>query len=245
MPRVERALPPYMQVTAHIRSQITSGELSPGDWLATDRALAEEWGISRATAQKAITILKTEGLLEAVQGSGTRVRESGPLHQSGADRALSVRRTGRIYAEGEYARITTAELAPAPADVAEALGIEEGAPAIRRVRVTYSASDTPLSMSTSWLDGALASTAPALLRTERIKEGTWRYLEDRAGRAVVSGQDRVSTRLATDDEAEALGLVQPAAIKITRTRYRDEAGVTVEYGISVSEGRESIYEYTV
>lgn len=245
MPKVERALPPYMQVTAHIRAQITSGELAPGDALPTDRALAAEWGISRATAQKVITILKTEGLVEARQGSGTRVRESAPLHNSGADRALSVRRTGRIYVEGEYARITRAELEPAPRDVAEALGIAEGAPAIRRVRVTYNASDVAVSMSVSWLDGALASSAPKLLDTERIKEGTWRYLETCTGRTVSTGQDRISTRLADDVEAEALGLEKPAAVKVTRTLIRDDQGVTVEYGVSVTEGRESIYEYAI
>lgn len=245
MPQVERSLPPYMQVAAHLRAQITSGELGAGDLLPSDRVLAQEWGISRATAQKVVTILKAEGLVETAQGSGTRVREAGPLHNSGADRALSVRRTGRIYTDGEYARIISADLAPAPEDVAEALGIAAGAPAIRRVRVTYSASDVPVSMSTSWLDGELAASAPALLRTERIKEGTWGYIESRVDRAVSTGQDRISTRLATADEAEALAIEQPAAVKITRTLFRDEEGVTVEYGVSITEGRESIYEYAV
>ncbi|MFI1161965.1 GntR family transcriptional regulator [Streptomyces sioyaensis] len=245
MPKIERSAPPYMQVVTHFRTRIMSGELSPGDALPTDRALAEEWGVSRATAQKALTVLKTEGLIEGVQGSGTRVRQSAPLHHNGHDRAVSVRRTGRIYTEGEYARITSASLEPAPADVAEALGISEGAPAIRRVRVTYSASDVALSMSTSWLDGALSSTAPALVSTDRIREGTWRYLESKTGRVAVHGQDRVSVRLATDEEAQMLSLEQPAAVKLTRTILRDEDGVTLEYGVSVTEGRESVYEYTV
>jgi DNA-binding GntR family transcriptional regulator len=245
MPQVERATPPYMQVVTHYRTRITSGELSPGDPLPTDRVLAQEWGVSRSTAQKALTVLKTEGLIEAVQGSGTRVRASEPLHHNGHDRAASVRRTGRIYTSGEYARITSATLEPAPADVAEALGIEEGAPAIRRIRVTYNASDTPLSMSTSWLDGALSSAAPALVSTERITEGTWRYLETCTGRVVIHGQDRVSARLATAAEAELLHLQDPAAVKVTRTVLRDEDGVTLEYGVSVTEGRESVYEFTV
>lgn len=245
MPKVERAIPPYMQVVTHIRGQITGGELSPGDSLPPDRALAEEWGVSRATVQKALTVLKTEGLVEAVQGSGTCVRRSAPLHHNGYDRAAAVRRTGRIYGEGEYAKITSASLEPAPAEVAEALGLAEGAPAIRRIRITYSASDIALSMSTSWLDGALAATAPALLQTDRIREGTWRYVEDRTGHSVTAGQDRVSTRLATEEEAELLSLTLPAAVKITRTILRDGDGVTLEYGVSITEGRESIYDYAV
>ncbi|MEU7154708.1 GntR family transcriptional regulator [Streptomyces sp. NPDC045456] len=245
MPKIERAVPPYMQVVTHIRGQITSGELSPGDLIPPDRALAEEWGVSRATAQKAVTVLKAEGLVEATQGSGTRVRRAPALHHNGYDRAATVRRTGKIYAEGEYARITSASLQPAPADVADALGIAEGAPAIRRIRVTYGPGDVALSMSTSWLDGALAASAPALLETERIREGTWHYLENCVGRTAVHGQDRISVRLATAEEAELLSVTQPAPVKVTRTTLRDEDGVTLEYGVSVTEGRESIYDYAV
>ncbi|WP_371628131.1 GntR family transcriptional regulator [Streptomyces sp. NBC_01116] len=245
MPKIERAVAPYMQVVTHIRGQITSGELAPGDLLPPDRALAAEWGISRATAQKVITVLKTEGLVETAQGSGTRVARTVPLHHSGYDRALSVRRTGKIYSEGEYARITSAGLEPAPAEVAAALGIAEGAPAIRRVRVTYSAQDVALSMSTSWLDGALSSAAPALVSTERIREGSWHYLETRTGRSVVGAQDRISVRLATKEEAELLALELPAAVKVTKTTLRDEDGLTVEFGVSVTGGRESVYDYAV
>ncbi|WP_399554101.1 GntR family transcriptional regulator [Streptomyces anulatus] len=247
MPKIERPLPPYMQVIAHIRDQIDSGELRPGDLIPSDRTMAEEWGISRATAQKVVTALKAHGLVEAVQGSGTRVRASADLlHRSGRDRANSVRRTGRIYTAGEYARIVTAELAPAPPEVAEVLGISDGAPAIRRVRVTYNSDDQVISASTSWYDGALAAAAPRLLETERIKEGSWAYLEEQTGLTATYGQDRLSARLATQEEADLLGLTLPAAVKIARTILRDANSVAVEYGVSVNgNGRESIYDYDV
>ncbi|MFE0493064.1 GntR family transcriptional regulator, partial [Streptomyces griseoaurantiacus] len=68
MPAIERPLPPYMQVIAHIRAQIENAELRPGDMVPSDRQIAEEYGISRATAQKVLTSLKAEGLVETVQG---------------------------------------------------------------------------------------------------------------------------------------------------------------------------------
>lgn len=101
MPVIERPLPPYMQVIAHIRAQIESGELRPGDMISSDRELAKEWGISRVTAQKVLTALKAEGLAESVQGVGTRVREATTkVHHTGRDRAAAVRRSGRIYTPG-------------------------------------------------------------------------------------------------------------------------------------------------
>ncbi|MFE1336043.1 GntR family transcriptional regulator, partial [Streptomyces microflavus] len=38
-----------MQVIAHIRAQIENAELRPGDMVPSDRQIAEEYGISRAT----------------------------------------------------------------------------------------------------------------------------------------------------------------------------------------------------
>lgn len=247
MPKIERAIPPYMQVIAHIRGQIEAGELNPGDLIPSDRQLAVEYGISRATAQKVISALKAEGLVETETGVGTRVSyPAARLHRSGRDRALSVRQTGRIYSAGEYARIVIAELTEAPSDVAPLLGVEAGAPAIRRVRVTYNSADKPLSTSTSWFDGTLAESAPKLLQAERIIEGTWAYLEERAGLSAVHGQDRIDTRLATEEDAQLLGIELPAAVKVSRTILRGEDNRAVEVGVSISaSGRESVYDYDV
>lgn len=247
MPKIQRALPPYQQVIAHTREQIEAGALAPGTLIPSDRQMAAEWGISRATAQKVIAALRAEGLVETEQGVGTRVRElPTPRHASGHDRAASVRRSGRIYRQGEYARIVSAAVAPAPADVAEVLGIEAGADAIKRVRVTYGPDDVPGSASTSWFRGEWAEQAPQLLVTERIIEGTWAYLEGQTGVSVASGQDRISVRLASEDDAELLGLELPAAVKVSRTILRDADSTAVEYGVSISgAGRESVYDYDV
>lgn len=246
MPALERT-PPYMQVVAALRAKIDSGELRPGDLLPSDREIAADWNISRATAQKAIAVLAAEGIVDSKVGIGTHVSPpAGRRNFVGRDRAAAVRRTGRIYNQGEYARITSAGLVPAPAEVAEVLGIAEGSPAIRRVRVTYAPDDRPMSASTSWYDGALAETAPKLLETERIIEGSWAYLEEKTGRRAVYGQDRITVRLATEEDADLLDLEVPAAVKVARTILRDDDSVTVEFGISVSGGyRESIYEYDV
>jgi DNA-binding GntR family transcriptional regulator len=246
MPAIDRTPPPYMQVVADLRAKIESGELRPGELLPSDRDLAAEWKISRATAQKALAALRAEGIVEAQVGVGTRVSAHNERrHFSGLDRAVSTRRTGRIYNQGEYARIVSAGIVAAPDYVAEVLGIEPGAPAIQRVRVTYGPDDKPTSASTSWFDGALADRAPKLLETERIIEGTWGYIESQTGRNAVAGQDRIRARMATKKDAELLSLTLPAAVKVTRTILRDADRVALELGISITEDRESIYDYDV
>jgi GntR family transcriptional regulator len=245
MPAIERPLPPYMQVIAHIRGQIENGELRPGDMVPSDRQIADEYQISRATAQKVLTSLRAEGLVESVPGVGTRVLAlTTKLHHTGRDRASAVRRTGRIYSAGEYARILTAEITAPPEEVATALGLETGAPAIRRLRVTYGPGDRALSTSTSWYDAALADSAPRLLEAERIPEGSWAYLEAQTGRRAVYGQDSITARLATTEEIALLQLSEPAAVKQSITVLRDGENSVVEYGVSINGGdRQSVYEY--
>ncbi len=247
MPQIERSLPPYMQVIAHYRELIASGQLQPGDRIPSDRQLAEEWGISRVTAQKVTTALRAEGLVETATGVGTTVRDiSATQHHSAADRMQTARRTGRIYRPGEYAKILSAAVVPAPSDVADALGIEAGAPAIRRVRITHGADDQPVSASTSWYDGAHAEVAPLLLVAERITQGTAGYLEQQIGALGVHGQDRIDVRLATDEDAELLHLPAGSPLKTSRNTLRTDEGITIEYGVSLSgPGRESVYEYDV
>ncbi len=65
----------YEQVAASLRASILTGELEPGDRLPTVAALADEFGVSKTTVEKAIDVLKVERLVVARQGAGTFVRQ--------------------------------------------------------------------------------------------------------------------------------------------------------------------------
>jgi len=70
---VEAKLPRYMAIKTHILDQIRSGELGPSDKTESENALAERFGVSRLTVQRAVRELVAEGRLRRVQGSGTFV----------------------------------------------------------------------------------------------------------------------------------------------------------------------------
>ena len=70
----ERELPPYARVVSDIRARITEGELRSGDRVPSTREITREWGVAMATATKALSALRGEGLVEAVRGVGTVVR---------------------------------------------------------------------------------------------------------------------------------------------------------------------------
>jgi DNA-binding GntR family transcriptional regulator len=68
-------LPPYKQLAAIIRGQIESGELAPGSRLPSIMQLSGQYGVAQITVQKALTLLKDEGLVIGERGYGTFVRE--------------------------------------------------------------------------------------------------------------------------------------------------------------------------
>ncbi|WP_405921615.1 GntR family transcriptional regulator [Streptomyces sp. NBC_00122] len=65
--------PPYLRIVAAIRRRIANGELAPGDRIPSTRQIAAEWGVALATATKALTTLRLEGLVEARPRIGTVV----------------------------------------------------------------------------------------------------------------------------------------------------------------------------
>lgn len=66
--------PLYQQLNAYLRQLIDSGECPVGSKFLTERQLCERFGVSRATSNKALSNLVSEGLLEFRKGVGTFVR---------------------------------------------------------------------------------------------------------------------------------------------------------------------------
>jgi DNA-binding GntR family transcriptional regulator len=65
--------PPYLVIAGELRAQIESGDFAPGDALPSITRLAQEYEVAKTTAQKALQVLKDEGLARGVQGWGTIV----------------------------------------------------------------------------------------------------------------------------------------------------------------------------
>lgn len=64
---------PYLVIAADLRRRIAEGELRPGQRVPSTRQLAKESGVAMATAAKALTLLRTEGVVVTRPRSGTVV----------------------------------------------------------------------------------------------------------------------------------------------------------------------------
>jgi DNA-binding GntR family transcriptional regulator len=62
--------PRYLQLAAILREQILSGEIGPNQAIPSKRMLRSQYGIAAGTIDKAVEVLRQEGLVMTVPGLG-------------------------------------------------------------------------------------------------------------------------------------------------------------------------------
>ncbi|MFI9549991.1 TetR/AcrR family transcriptional regulator C-terminal domain-containing protein [Nonomuraea endophytica] len=97
----------YRQIMADITRRVAEGELRPGDRVPSTRQVAEQWGVATATAAKALTALRQEGVVVTVPRVGTVVAEK--AHTRPAPPAPSPPKPGRERVVGAAIAIADAQ----------------------------------------------------------------------------------------------------------------------------------------
>lgn len=233
----------YEEIAESLRVRIAAGEFPPGGTIPSGRELAEQWGVSRATAIKAVDVLRNDGVVVAKQGTGFVVTETPVARPAGARRAGSARILGGM----PFQRVGTPDWAEPPPRVAVALGLADGVLALRRVRVLQLPDGTPNSCVEAWFPPEIAEAAPRLADTAPIAEGTTRYVRRQTGRFPVEGVDITTVRLVTDVEAERLGVPMGTAVAVLLHTAYDEEGrpLVSEEGVTPASLFEQIDTYAM
>jgi DNA-binding GntR family transcriptional regulator len=227
--------PPYARIAGHYRDLIGSGELAPGDLLPSIRALADQWEVSTATADRAMKLLRDEKLVNGIPGVGTEVMARPVSLASGSERHDRSSKTKSSWGVGEKSSGHTAGMVPAPEDVAHVLSIDPGDDVIRRSRV-YRDTHGIVSHSTSWIPAEFAQVLPELVRSERLKGGlSLDLIAEATGRQVEQRVDEETARIATKEDLELLELDAEtvAAILVLTARFLDVDGQLLEYGVDL------------
>jgi len=95
---------PPTRIADHIRAQIETGELKPGEQLPTIDDLATRYKCSAAPVRSAIELLQQQGLVVTRQGLGTFVRERPKARRHGIGRySRSVWKADTLILTGEAA----------------------------------------------------------------------------------------------------------------------------------------------
>lgn len=141
--------PMYLQLNQLLRGLVSSAEFTPGQRFLTEREIAARFQVSRATANKALSNLVSEGLLEFKKGMGTFLR-SQPLD---SDLSALVSFTDKAQVAGkspETEVISLEDRAALPGELAASLLLSPGDHAweITRLRL---ADRQPLILERRWV----------------------------------------------------------------------------------------------
>lgn len=207
-----------------LRDEITRGDLPVGAVLPSELRLADRYGVSRVTVRRALDALEQEGLIDRRAGSGTRVR--GPETTGASIAADFATLMPQLVQMGQEttARLMSFAYIRAPAPIADALRLPDGAGVQRAVRVRL-IDGAPFSYLTTHVPEAIAQS---FSESDLAVTPLFRLLE-RAGVQVDHASQSISASLATPEVAAALDVAVGAAlIALTRVVF-DASGRGVEH----------------
>ena len=200
------------QIAADLRAAILRGDLAPGAVLPSERQIITQYGTTKATAGKVVSILAAEGLVTTEFGRGTFVRRRPPLRRvSAARRHAAHRDSGKpVFDVGAIdqgrtpsRRMLYVGRAPMPAPAARWLHALPGDEVAVRRRVQLLDGE-PVIVSTSyyplWLAAGTRLESPAAL-----PEGPDELIES-LGHRFARGIEVFSAHMPTPEETALLGL---------------------------------------
>ena len=241
--------PPYQQVAGRLRDAIRAGELAPGEPLPSVRSLAHEYGVSNMTANRAIDLLKAEGLADTQAGRGTFVRTTRPMIRVDAYlTATPENRRATWQSEGEKQGFTATQdivevvTIPAPPEISERLGLPADGLAVVRRRV-MKADEVPVQLSDSYYPAELAA-GTELAQPYKLQGYTFGALS-RLGVVLDHFLDEFRVRMPSPPEAQALRLGKGIPVlRLLRTTY-EVGGRAVEVADQVLAGDRFVMSYEV
>jgi GntR family transcriptional regulator len=206
----------YREAANTIRAAIKSGTYPRGSQLPNEDQLATELGVNRATVNRALRILRAEGLLRVHMGVGTIVHELPPIVRDAASRHSRAHRER----EGSRGALTT-ELADLnyqlrsdntvttghpPAHVAEVLDVEPDTASVV-IRSRYMrANEVPIQIVTSYIPVAIAAGTPIEREDSGIGGISSRLAE--LGHAQTEIEEHIIVRPPTPGEASFLRMTE-------------------------------------
>lgn len=209
----------WEDVHAEVLRRIRARDWAPGALIPGEEELAAEFGVARATVNRALRTLADAGLIERRRKAGTRVAAL-PVRRATLKIPVirqEVETRGQRYGFRLLRR--DAEAAPAPA--ASRLEIAEGTPLLR-LETLHLADGLPFVHEERWLNPLILPLP--MPDFHRVSANEWLV----ANVPFLRGDIAFSAAPATPREAEVLGVTPGAALFVTeRTTFTTGAPVTL------------------
>ena len=230
-----RSAPPrFVGIAAQLRERILDQQLAPHTLVPSERELSEQFGVSRMTARRALTLLESEGHVYRRPPRGTFVAEPRLRFHIGSF-SEEVTRMGR-HASAVLLWNRVDGETPA-AQAALGLGPDGAMHVFHRLRLME---DEPVALETTYFPAELT---PGML--DYTEAGSlWQQLRERYD-VYPDRSTAVLESIVLDEEAcGQLGVrAASSGILLTRTTY-DAGGRCVEYARDVYRADRAAFEVT-
>jgi GntR family transcriptional regulator len=227
-------MPLYHRVYLLLRQSILEGEWGPDMAMPGEHDLANRHGVSRITIRRAMEQLESEQLVLRRRGAGTFAQRPKPEKRRENLRGLMENllnmglRTEAVVLEMDYV--------PAPAAIAAALGVAQGALVQKSVRLRSTAG-VAFSHLTAWVPEEIGRRFQA---SDLAARPLLMLLEE-AGVPAASADQVISAQLADSTVGPLLGVAVGSALICGRRIVRDGTGRVIE--VIESLYRPDMYEY--
>ena len=228
--RFTTEVPLYLQIAEGLLSRIEAGELSPGDRLAPERDLSKELGVNRMTLRRALGMLELRGLIVRRQGDGTYIAQ--PKIERQASSLVPFTSGMQRQGYSPDSKIIMFERRLAQASIARDLSITVGATVyfIHRLRLV---NQEPLLLERFVLPAQLM---PDFERFDLAVRSLYEVMETEYGILVNRARQSLEPVIATEYEAELLGIMPGAPLMLERRLTFDQTDCPVEYGRDLYRG---------
>jgi GntR family transcriptional regulator len=242
----------YKQIADWLRERIDDGWLQTDDKLPSESELMRQFGTTRTTVRRALESLAAEGRVRAERGVGVFVRETvrpDAIVRTPYDRlARHHRDAGRsglqvdAQSRGLEVRqdIIQLEEVPAPAAIAEQLGIDEGDTVFVRRRRMWMG-DMPTQLADSYLP---LDIAVGVLREESTGAGGTHARIEENGHHLTHFVERLNVRMPVPAEMQLLRLEAGVpVVDLIQTAYAGDRAV--ECFVAVIAGDKYRFKYRI
>ncbi len=205
-------------IRTEVLRRIRVRDWPPGAIIPNEEDLAVEFGVARATVNRALRELATAGVLERKRRAGTRVAML-PVRKATLDIPV-IRQEVEAQGQSHSFQLLVQETRPVPPQVATRLGVAAGTQMIW-LETLHLAEGRPFVFETRWLNPWVLGSADPDFSVLSVNE----WLVANVGYAL--GDIAFSAEGATRREAKVMGVAEGTALFITeRCTWSAEAAIT-------------------
>lgn len=229
-------IPAYRQMYISLKKDIKEGRYTPGSFLPTESEMETEYGVSRTTVRKAISLLANEGYLSVTQGRGTEVRDISTSQHLNKITSITATLKQRGY------KVTTQGLAvekiTAPDFIKEILSLKEGEQAYHIQRV-QSADGKPICIIENYL---AVNMVPDFALKASDCVSLYTYLENDCGIILKDAVERITAVSASFTQSQILRVpVNTPLLHSKRITYTEQGALEYSSLYVIAER----YEYQI